>query len=87
MVRNQATGERLTPRDVTEIATFLKPRCEHLDTFDIAVLGETPSNARTGAETVQPYGEAGATWWIEYEASRKGFEDYRARIRNGPPKI
>ncbi len=87
MVRNQATGERLTPHNVTEIATFLKTHCEHFGTFDIAVPGETPSDARTGAEIVQPYGEAGATWWIEYEASRNGFEEYRERIRNGPPKI
>jgi len=35
-----------------------------------------------GAEIVQPYMEAGATWWVEYEASREGFEEYRERGSN-----
>ncbi len=87
MVRNQATRERLTPRDVGQVVTYLQAHCEHMEAFDIAVPGETPSNAQAGAKIVEPYVQAGATWWIEYEATRNGFDEYRARIRNGPPKI
>lgn len=54
--------------------------------FDIAVNGETPSDPQEGAEIVHPYEKAGATWWIEYDASRKTFETYRKRIKSGPPK-
>ncbi len=87
MVRHQTTGERLTPQHMNEVVAYLKIHCQHFTAFDVAVPGETPSNAQRGMKIVQPYAEAGATWWIEYEASRHGFEEYRERIRNGPPKI
>jgi hypothetical protein len=55
--------------------------------FDIAVNGETPADRGEGAEIVRPYYETGATWWVEYEGSRQSFEEYRERIRQGPPRV
>lgn len=87
MVRNQTTGELLAPRDVKNVVALVKEHREDLASFDVAVPGETPSNSQAGAEIVRPFQDAGANWWIEYEASRTGFEEYRGRIRSGPPKI
>ncbi len=87
MTVNQTTGKLLTPDEVREVAAYIRDRRSAEDApFDIAVNGETPSNARRGAALVNPYREAGATWWIEYEASRTSLAAYRQRIRSGPPK-
>jgi alkanesulfonate monooxygenase SsuD/methylene tetrahydromethanopterin reductase-like flavin-dependent oxidoreductase (luciferase family) len=86
MTVNQVTNELLTPQEIREIVAYVKAHRNGSEPFDIAVNGETSSDLKKGAEIVQPYIEAGATWWVEYEASREGFEDYRERIRNGPPR-
>jgi alkanesulfonate monooxygenase SsuD/methylene tetrahydromethanopterin reductase-like flavin-dependent oxidoreductase (luciferase family) len=86
MTVNQLTDELLTPAEVREIVAYLRTHREGSDPFDVAVNGETPADPHQGAEIVQPYIEAGATWWVEYEASRESFEEYRQRIRQGPPR-
>jgi len=83
MTINQATGAPLTPTEVQEIVAYVNTYRENADPFDVAVYGETPADSLKGAEIVQPYREAGATWWIE---ARESFEELRERIRQGPPK-
>jgi alkanesulfonate monooxygenase SsuD/methylene tetrahydromethanopterin reductase-like flavin-dependent oxidoreductase (luciferase family) len=88
MTLNQETNEPLTSEETREIASLVTSyRANATDTFEIAVNGETPADPRRGAEIVQPYIEAGATWWLEWEASRKGYDAYRTRIRQGPPCV
>jgi alkanesulfonate monooxygenase SsuD/methylene tetrahydromethanopterin reductase-like flavin-dependent oxidoreductase (luciferase family) len=87
MTINQKTGELLTPEEVSEIAAYLQANREGNDPFDIAVNGETPGDQDKAAEIVRPYYESGATWWVEYEGSRQTFEQYRERIRRGPPRV
>lgn len=87
MTVNQVTNELLTPAEIREIVAYLHAHRASAAPFDVAVNGETPADPRKGAEMVQPYQEAGATWWVEYEAGRAGLEEYRARIRQGPPKV
>jgi len=83
MTINQATGAPLTPTEVQEIVAYVNTYRENADPFDVAVYGETSADSLKGAEIVQPYREAGATWWIE---ARESFEELRERIRQGPPK-
>ena len=85
MTVNQSTGKLLTPQEILEIKAYINTYRESVDPIEIAVNGETPADPRKGAEIVQPYREAGATWWVEFEASRGSFEEYRERIRQGPP--
>jgi len=87
MTVNQVTNEHLTPEEIREIIAFVNIHRESTGPFDVAVNGETPSDNHTGSEIVRPYQDAGATWWIEYEASRESFEKYRERIRQGPPRV
>lgn len=87
MTVNQVTNELLTPAEIREIIAYLHVHRASAAPFDVAVNGETPADSHKGAEMVQPYQEAGATWWVEYEASRAGLEEYRARIRQGPPRV
>ncbi|MHB8598262.1 MAG: LLM class flavin-dependent oxidoreductase [Ktedonobacteraceae bacterium] len=83
MTINQVTGEPLTSAEVREIVAYINTYREKADPFDVAVYGETPADPHKGATLVQPYREAGATWWIE---AREAFEELRERIRQGPPK-
>lgn len=53
--------------------------------FEVIMSGETPFDQGAGSEMVRPFQEAGATWWVE---GGYGFtlEEFRERIRNGPPR-
>jgi alkanesulfonate monooxygenase SsuD/methylene tetrahydromethanopterin reductase-like flavin-dependent oxidoreductase (luciferase family) len=87
MTVNQATNELLTPGEVREAVSYIQSLRESDEPFDIAVNGETPGDSRRGSEIVRPYEESGATWWVEYVASRETLKEYRQRIRQGPPKV
>jgi len=53
---------------------------EHSGPFDIAVAGATPPDTEKGSEIVQPYVQAGATWWVEViNPSVGSFVDMRHR--------
>jgi alkanesulfonate monooxygenase SsuD/methylene tetrahydromethanopterin reductase-like flavin-dependent oxidoreductase (luciferase family) len=87
MTVNQTTGELLQPDEIREIVAYVARHRTATDPFDVALNGETPADPAAGAEIVEPYRDAGATWWVEYEASRGSFDDYRRRIRRGPPRL
>ncbi len=87
MTYNQVKNEPITANEVQEIVAYLNTQREESTPFDVAVNGVTLGNTYQDVEIVQSFIEAGATWWIEYEASRETFEQYRDRIRKGPPRI
>jgi alkanesulfonate monooxygenase SsuD/methylene tetrahydromethanopterin reductase-like flavin-dependent oxidoreductase (luciferase family) len=83
----KANGEPLTLEDFKEAVAYVRAHREPSSPFDIAVAGVTPLAPMKGAEIVQPYIEAGATWWVEViNDSTDSFEEMRQRIRNGPPR-
>jgi hypothetical protein len=53
--------------------------------FDVAVSGESPVEGDMARDHVQPFAEAGATWWIE-EGLGFTLDEFRARIQAGPPR-
>ena len=85
MTVNQATNELLTPDEIRAIKVYIAAHRERAEPFDIAVNGRTPADPHQGAAIVEPYREAGATWWVEYAGAEMSLEAYRARIRSGPP--
>jgi alkanesulfonate monooxygenase SsuD/methylene tetrahydromethanopterin reductase-like flavin-dependent oxidoreductase (luciferase family) len=86
MTVNQVTNELLKLEEIREAVTYMKGYREGTGPFDVAVNGEVPDDAGKAAEIIQAYQEAGATWWIALEGSGESFEEYRARIRQGPPR-
>jgi alkanesulfonate monooxygenase SsuD/methylene tetrahydromethanopterin reductase-like flavin-dependent oxidoreductase (luciferase family) len=59
------------------------------DPLDIITEGETPpDDAGRAAARVEPYAEAGATWWLEsmWDTGPRTY-DMRTRIRSGPPRV
>lgn len=53
--------------------------------FEVIMSGETPPDRQQGVDIVTPFQQAGATWWIE-EGLGWTFEEFRERIRSGPPR-
>jgi alkanesulfonate monooxygenase SsuD/methylene tetrahydromethanopterin reductase-like flavin-dependent oxidoreductase (luciferase family) len=79
--------EPLQPQDVAELKSFIQAHRDSPAPFDIVVEGNTsgfePAKIQ---DTLAPWAEAGATWWIEglWTAPRENIE---ARIRQGPPRL
>jgi len=83
--------QEITPADIREMKSFIESNRESDKPFDIVVEGETPGDDLLEAkQKVQPWSEAGATWWIEalWEAPRDqhGQKLVLERVENGPPK-
>ncbi len=77
-----------TPDDIRQMKAFIeRRRAADAGPIDIIVEGKTPGDDRArGAETVRPWVEAGATWWLEADWSMPGHEAILKRIRQGPPR-
>lgn len=95
----KAEGRRIlpmTPEDVRDVTRYVAEHRTEEGPFDVVVAGETPGDDRaTGAMIVEPYEEAGLTWWIEsIDPWRFGWTDnrpwptgrMRERVRQGPPE-
>jgi alkanesulfonate monooxygenase SsuD/methylene tetrahydromethanopterin reductase-like flavin-dependent oxidoreductase (luciferase family) len=77
------SGGEVTPAAVAEICAWVAER-RSLDGFDIVVEGITQPD--TAANTVRPWADAGATWWLESDWSNWDVEPARRRIKAGPPR-
>lgn len=85
MTVNQATHEMLTSKEIKEIAAYLSAYRAGQAAFDIALNVEGPADPKEAADVAQSYQEAGATWWVEL--SPDTVEEYKQRIRRGPPRV
>ena len=73
------------PDDVGEMKAWIEARRTEPMPFDIVIEGRTPGDKPDEAlAIIQPFAEAGATWWIE---SIWGAPKEREnRLREGPPR-
>jgi alkanesulfonate monooxygenase SsuD/methylene tetrahydromethanopterin reductase-like flavin-dependent oxidoreductase (luciferase family) len=79
------------PEELAEMVDWVQVTRDQTGPIDIIVEGVTPGDDdQEAVDTVRPYAEAGATWWIEAMWGSMdqpdGTERVLARIRNGPPK-
>ncbi|MFW9825584.1 MAG: LLM class flavin-dependent oxidoreductase [Candidatus Thorarchaeota archaeon] len=78
----------LTPDDLRQIVDIVQKNRTKKGDFDVIVAGNTPGDPEKGVQIVNPYINAGTTWWCEninlfrFSDSTKLLE----RIRQGPPK-
>jgi alkanesulfonate monooxygenase SsuD/methylene tetrahydromethanopterin reductase-like flavin-dependent oxidoreductase (luciferase family) len=79
----------LTPEHVRAIADFVareRPAVERERPFDIVAEGTSPADdPDAAAALVEPWAEAGATWWTEADWKAATVESVRRRILAGPP--
>ncbi len=88
-----ANGPRqATPDGLREMVNWLHERGARPD-LDVVWEGETPADGTDlAADTVRPWAEAGATWWIESRwemphESPERMQQVRERLLAGPPRI
>jgi alkanesulfonate monooxygenase SsuD/methylene tetrahydromethanopterin reductase-like flavin-dependent oxidoreductase (luciferase family) len=87
----RADGEGLarpdTPDELAAVRHWIGER-RSLEGFDIVMEGSTPADDQAAAASVvQPWADAGATWWIESDWATFDVEPQRHRIKAGPPRV
>ena len=94
VIPERGGGELLTPSEVREALAFVAEEKERqgIDPggpYDVATAGYTPpGDASAWRSVVEPYVEAGATWWIERFLPDRGPLDLtRERLSQGPPRL
>jgi len=88
VVPGKVDDEDLNPGELREMMTYIQAHRQKTGPFDVAVYGRTPLSPNDAAGIVQPWVDAGATWWREgIEDERGSLEAMRKRIRSGPPRV
>ena len=84
-----ATEPGVKPDDIRAMREYVEENREAAGDYDIVWEGMTPGDdPARAAETVRPYAEAGATWWIESMWTPPNEpDDLRRRIEAGPPRV
>jgi alkanesulfonate monooxygenase SsuD/methylene tetrahydromethanopterin reductase-like flavin-dependent oxidoreductase (luciferase family) len=81
----------LQVEDVRAMRAYVDARRPGQGAYDIIVEGVTPADPREAGESVRPWAEASATWWIEADwnalNSPEAVELTRRRIDQGPPEF
>ena len=83
---NVETHKWLTLDDFHACLTYMQKHRTLDAAFEVIMSGETPTNRQQGIDIVQPFADAGATWWVE-EGLGWTLEEFSERIRSGPPKM
>ncbi len=78
----------MTPDDIRAMKAYIEAHRSLMTPFDIVWEGETPGDDRErAAQIIQPFIDAGITWWTESRWFTEDIEAIRTRIRQGPPRI
>ncbi len=77
-----------TPADIDAIKSFIAGYRSSETPFDLVVGGYLPADDPAKARAhVEPFVEAGATWWCEFVLPEPGKADMAlTRIKQGPPR-
>jgi hypothetical protein len=88
--KSDGSHEEVTPNKFREMKEFALHNRKIIGyrrkDFDIIKDGMTPSNERKASEIIEPFAEAGATWWTETMWGTKKYQRVLERIQAGPPK-
>ncbi len=69
------------------IAKYVREHRANTDSYQIIAEGLTSGSDRPAAAAkVQPWQDAGATWWLESNWEEKDFAAIAHRVRQGPPR-
>ncbi len=78
----------MTPEDIRAITAYVQANRQLVTPFEVIWEGETPGDdPARAAEIVQPWLDAGVTWWTETRWSYTDLATVRERIRQGPPRM
>lgn len=74
----------LTPQEFAACVAYVMGVRTQTGPFDIVMSGETPEDHAEAVAKLQALAAAGATWWID-EGLGWTLDEFRARVRTGPP--
>jgi hypothetical protein len=75
-----------TPDEIREMNQYITANREGDTAFDIVVEGQTPGDdPGEDRKIIEPYTQAGATWWIEAMWNISEGNQVLERIKQGPP--
>jgi hypothetical protein len=78
---------RMTTAEIRAMKQSIDEQRSQTTPFDIIVGGVTPGgNYKRAVKKVRPFAQAGATWWLE-SVMTASFDELRARIKQGPPRL
>ncbi|MFX0046598.1 MAG: LLM class flavin-dependent oxidoreductase [Candidatus Hermodarchaeota archaeon] len=84
----QGKFEKITPRHIREIRTYIENNRSQNTPFDIILEGETPGNDSMATKSIiKPFADAGATWWIESNWVAQDLDQIKTRVKEGPPPL
>lgn len=79
---------RANAEQIAAMKAYIDQRRTRDTPFDIVMEGETPgADPAAVAAIVQPFADAGATWWLEAIWTAPSLEPVRERLRQGPPRL
>jgi alkanesulfonate monooxygenase SsuD/methylene tetrahydromethanopterin reductase-like flavin-dependent oxidoreductase (luciferase family) len=80
----------VTPDDLRAMVAWIAQHRPESAPFDYVIEGQTPGdNPAQAAAIVQPWIDAGATWWLDsmWETPREQLAQVIARVKQGPPRL
>ena len=82
-------GELPSPQDLIEIQVYIGAHRTAQTPFDVVLNGYSDDDPAEAGAFIQPYRDAGLTWWLERVDPTRRFsiEEARRRIACGPPSI
>ena len=87
-VTSSENDNTITPDDIRAMKAYVETHRTLATPFDIVWEGETPGDDRERAvQIIQPFIDAGITWWTESRWFTEDIEAIRTRIRQGPPRV
>ena len=87
-VTSPGNDNAMTPDDIRTMKAYIEAHRTLTTPFDIVWEGETPGDDRErAAQIVQPFIDAGITWWTESRWFTEDIQAIRTRIRQGPPRF
>jgi alkanesulfonate monooxygenase SsuD/methylene tetrahydromethanopterin reductase-like flavin-dependent oxidoreductase (luciferase family) len=72
-----------SPDEFKKMVEYIKANRSTDELFEFASSGETPEDKEEAMRIIQPYIDAGATWWMVW--SEESVRDTLRKIRAGPP--
>lgn len=82
---HQETRTWLTLDDFRDCLAYVRRRRSQPTPFDMVMSGETSEDRQAGIAMTRAFEAAGATWWVE-EGLGWSLDEFRERIRRGPPR-
>ncbi len=88
IIPQKMDGTPMTPDDIRAIKAYVQANRQLATSFAIICEGETSgADPARAAAIVQPWIDAGITWWMEARWNTTSLEEVRERIKQGPPLL